>query len=124
MKKWLTLILVSGCARAPIAGDSCKAIEATCATSHTALSCRAGRLEKFECGGPRGCFTDSMRDVSCDQSNGAKAGEACFPEYENKAQCAADFKDSYLICHLGRWVQLSCPGTTVCHVEAQGVLCR
>ena len=112
-----------GCAALqPKPGASCEADAAVCSGQSSALVCRAGHYASASCPGPEGCKTDKGRNVACDQSRGAKAGELCLPDYEGQAQCAPE-ESGYLTCREGLWVHAQC-ASGACAYAGDSVICQ
>lgn len=115
--KTLALVAVlslSDCAHAPNAGDTCQEGAAVCRSKDSALICRAGKYEPTGCAGPAGCTVTNNRDVMCDQSAGARAGEPCLPDYLGQVQCIPEEPGRYLACSIGGWAAVACPSGAVC----------
>ncbi len=66
-------------------------------------------------------MTDSSRNVQCDQSSGAQAGQPCYREYEGRGQCVGA---ALLQCTHGVWVQVACPTGLSCHAGDNGLGCQ
>jgi hypothetical protein len=115
----LALAAIS-CAHARL-GDPC-VDAADCGDKQTALFCRGGFLSALPCRGPKGCSVASSLDVMCDQSSGAKPGDACADAYRGQAQCASE--TSYLVCAAGVWAAGLCQQGTRCVVEGTGLICK
>lgn len=118
------LALVTGCALLqPKAGDACKPDEAVCYQKTGALLCRGGSFVLTSCKGPQACSTAKDQTVSCDQTAGAAAEEACLPMYEGQSQCLAGESPSFLTCRSGRWERGACAGGA-CRVSSGLVVCE
>ncbi len=107
-------------------GDVCGSTEAYCGgltdDPNGGLSCREGKLFRYECSGPAGCHRDdATRKILCDQSAGAIAATPCTPDNEGKGQCSGT---SLLQCVGGKWNQIACMPGQSCVADAGGVACR
>ncbi len=122
MRELLLVLLVSGCAHRM--GDVCAEGDAYCGDSadpKSELSCRDGKLLRFDCLGPKGCTRDEARGVFCDQTQGAVAAQPCLPAYEGRGQCSGA---ALLQCVHGMWTQVACPAGQACSSSAGFVTCR
>lgn len=118
------LWLVASCALIhPKPSDTCAAGDAICQPGNSAIVCQGGKYVKTSCGGPRGCAMAPDRTVSCDQTSGAHALDACLPGYEGHSECLPTEAQSYLSCRDGTWVKLACPVGS-CVVSGGNVACR
>ena len=105
-------------------GDDCaKADEgkATCADPKGMTRCKAGKIERGTCKGPKGCAPKG-ESIYCDQAI-SDLGASCFPE--GGAACTPDEK-TWLVCKNGEYVlRQPCRGTKGCTVnkETSAVSC-
>ena len=114
----LVALAIASCK--PREGRPCGFTKAICTSSDEALFCEHGKLRRYECRGPKGCYEDATK-YHCDESL-ASVGDPCDPASSGGA-CEVG-GSSLLHCNGGAMTKaLECRGPTGCTTKGGNVSC-
>ncbi|MBK7862664.1 MAG: hypothetical protein IPJ65_29460 [Archangiaceae bacterium] len=106
------MAVVSGCGGGllPRAGDGCSGNVGYCESSSVALFCESARYVSIQCRGGSGCGVSGGNAVTCDNTERARAGDACLQSMEGTGQCSAADANERLKCVNGVFQAEPCSG--------------